>query len=85
MTIGSRIQALRKERGMSQGTGWKVACAALSIFMIINLSFTLVCMVRWRDRRAGIAATTQIGQYVDSKYDDAMMSSRFCEWHVIKK
>lgn len=30
-------------------------------------------------------ATTQIGQYVDSKYDDAMMSSRFCEWHVIKK
>ena len=76
---------LKKVFARMQGTGWKVACAALSIFMIINLSFTLVCMVRWRDRRAGIAATTQIGQYVDSKYDDAMMSSRFCEWHVIKK
>jgi len=79
------VPKLKKVFARMQGTGWKVACAALSIFMIINLSFTLVCMVRWRDRRAGIAATTQIGQYVDSKYDDAMMSSRFCEWHVIKK
>ena len=61
------VPKLKKVFARMQGTGWKVACAALSIFMIINLSFTLVCMVRWRDRRAGIAATTQIGQYVDSK------------------
>lgn len=53
--------------------------------MIINISFTLVCMVRWRGRRAGIAATTQIGQYADEKYDDAAMAKRFCEWRVIKK
>lgn len=79
------IPKLKKIFARMQGTGWRVACAAVSIFMIINISFTLVCMVRWRDRRAGIAATTQIGQYVDKKYDDAAMAKRFCEWHVIKK
>ena len=76
---------LKKIFARMQGTGWRVACAAVSIFMIINISFTLVCMVRWRGRRAGIAATTQIGQYADKKYDDAAMAKRFCEWHVIKK
>ena len=59
---------LKKVFARMQGTGWKVACAALSIFMIINLSFTLVCMVRWRDRREGIAATTQIGQVVPPRW-----------------
>lgn len=79
------IPKLKKIFARMQGTGWRVACAAVSIFMIINISFTLVCMVRWRGRRAGIAATTQIGQYADEKYDDAAMAKRFCEWRVIKK
>ena len=42
------VPKLKKAFARMQRTGWKVACAALSIFMIINLAFTLVCMVRWR-------------------------------------
>ena len=44
------VPKLKKVFARMQGKGWKAACAALSIFMIINLSFTLVCMVRWKDR-----------------------------------
>ena len=65
-----------------QTRAWRLACLAMSIFMVLILTATTMCIVRWSDRHEGVPAN-HIGQLIDEKYDDARMQKRFCEWSFI--
>lgn len=66
-------------------TLWRKAlCVALSVFMAVNLSLTAVCIVRWAERHIGIEPTTQFEMFIDGKYNDDLMSKRFCEWRFFE-
>ncbi|WP_238483810.1 putative ABC transporter permease [Anaerosporobacter faecicola] len=66
-----------------QGKIWKYVCIGLTIFMVINLSMTTLCLIRWSDRHKGKAATNQLERYLDTNYDDERMKNTFCEWWFI--
>lgn len=67
------------------GRGWRTTCACFSVFMAINLSVTAVCIVRWAERNRAIQADNSFEQYIDEKYNDEYMASRFCEWSFIEE
>lgn len=69
--------------GKMRGQGWKIACAVLSVFMIVNLSVTAVAMVRWSARHKNIAPSSSVGQLIDRQFDDKFMQTRFMEWSFI--
>lgn len=75
-----RINRLFKKM---QGQFWRVACIVLTIFMIINLSMTALCLVRWSKRHKGIESTSQFEDILDHAYDDSKMKKIFCEWWFI--
>ncbi|MDD5935112.1 MAG: putative ABC transporter permease [Clostridiales bacterium] len=66
-----------------QGKAWKVACIALSAFMVVNIAATAMCLVRWSQRHKGIPASNKVEEFIDSKYDDDRMRHLFCEWWFI--
>ena len=77
------VKPLNKMFDKLNGKFWKKFCVVLSVFMAINLTVTLGCMVRWRNRHNSIEPKTYIGQVIDNRYDDTKMQTRFCEWYFI--
>lgn len=73
----------RKLFAKLHGRGWKIACAALSVFMVVNLSVTAFAMVRWSKRHQNIAPRTYIEQLADRRFNDEFMQRRFMEWYFI--
>lgn len=68
-----------------QGKWWHITYVLLSIFMVINLTFTALCLSRWGDRTEfNIPPRNRFEQYIDKKYDDEYMQHRFIEWHSIQ-
>ena len=62
---------------------WRRACIVLTVFMIVNLTVTTVCLIRWSARHKGVEAANAMEVYIDQNYDDAYMRNRFCEWWFI--
>ena len=56
---------------------------ALSVFMLVNMIFTSICILRWSRRHYGDTADTSFKTFLDERYDDAYMSKRFIEWHFL--
>lgn len=77
------MPAVQKLFQKIHGQGWKIACAVLSVFMIVNLSVTAIAMVRWSARHENIAASTYVGQLTDRHFNDEFMQERFMEWSFI--
>lgn len=67
-----------------QAAKWRVAAICLSVFMVVNILFTAVCMVRWSGRHHGVPPRNQVELAIDTVYNDAFMENRFCEWQFIK-
>lgn len=59
-------------------------CFILSIFMFINIAFTSVCLVRWKNRHFDIMPINNFTEFIDRKYNDDFMEERFIEWYFIK-
>ena len=73
-------------RGLSQfdhGRYRVLLIIILSVFMLVNLIFTSICIVRWSRRHHGIKAESSFEKYLDERYDDAYMSKRFVEWSFL--
>lgn len=66
------------------GTVWDLACAALSIFMIVNLSCTAVCIIRWANRHRGKPPMNRISRWIDRNFPDCWMERKFCNWSFIE-
>lgn len=66
-----------------QGKIWNTACVYMSVFMAVNLTFTAMCLVRWKDRHEGIPPQNHVERTIDDHYGDRKMEKRFCEWEFI--
>lgn len=66
-----------------RGRGWKIACAVLSVFMVVNLAVTATAMVRWSARHKNIAPSSSVERLIDRRFDDAFMQNRFMEWSFV--
>lgn len=72
-------------RGLSQfehGT-CRILIIGLSVFMLVNMVFTTICILRWSRRYHGIPAASDFEEFLDEKYDNDYMSKRFIEWHFL--
>ena len=66
------------------GTAWKIACIGLSLFMIVNLTWTAICIIRWANRHKKKAPLNRVSRFIDSKYPDEWMQKKFCNWSFIE-
>lgn len=57
----------------------------VTIFMIVNILFTSVCLVRWSNRHHRINTNNSVMLFIDKHYDDKFMQNRFIEWYFIDK
>lgn len=60
-----------------QGRGWRIACAALTAFMAVNLLVTAAAVTRWRTRASSQETGNPVIQWLDDTYDDQTMSRLF--------
>lgn len=56
-----------------QGRMWNMACICMSVFMAVNLAFTAMCLVRWKERREGIEPGSYLERVIDERYSDRKM------------
>ena len=49
-------------------------------FMVVNLTFTGICIYRWSERHVGEKPSNKLEKYIDKKYPDKYMKNRFMEW-----
>ena len=77
-------QPLKKILSQMTEIFWDIACAGMSAFMIINLSCTAACIIRWANRHRGKPPLNRISEYIDRKFPDSRMASKFCNWRFIK-
>lgn len=55
----------------------------LTVFLVIDVIFTAICVYRWSQRHVGAPASNAFFQWIDTRYDDSFMSQRFCEWRFL--
>lgn len=61
-----------------QGRIWKIACALLTIFLVIDLLVTFAALVRWRSRESGAeTAANPVVHWIDASFGDEAMAVRF--------
>lgn len=75
------IPLIRKGLAFTKYKIFKIILPIFTIFMILNLSFTALCIYRWSERHKGLNPSNGIEKYIDKKYNDKYMSNRFMEWH----
>lgn len=75
---------IERELNKMQGRYWQWPCAALSVFMAVNLVFTGFCIVRWSQRHYTAANDSAFFYLADKYYDDEKMQKIFCEWFFIE-
>lgn len=66
------------------GIAWEIACIVLSLFMIVNLTWTAVCIIRWANRHKKKAPLNRVSCFIDRKYPDKWMQKKFCNWSFIE-
>ena len=67
------MPTLQKLFQKMQGKAWKIACAVLTVFMVINLSVTAAAMMRWSARHENIAPASYTEQQIDCRFNDEFM------------
>ena len=60
-----------------KGTGWRIACVAMTVFMAVNLLVTSAAITRWKTRAAGEPANNPVAQWLDNTYGDETMTRLF--------
>ena len=77
------IPLLKKGLKITEHKVFKIILPFFTIFMVINLSFTSLCIIRWSQRHNNKSPHNFVDTYIDKKYDDKYMSKRFMEWYFI--
>lgn len=75
---------LKKALSYVTGVIWNAACGVLSVFMVIDLSCTAVCIIRWANRHREKPPMNCISRFIDKRYPDAWMEKKFCNWRFIE-
>ena len=66
------------------GKAWNIACVLLTVFMVINILWTAVCIIRCAFRHQGKKAKSGIVRFIDRRYPDNWMQRKFCNWSFIE-
>ena len=66
-----------------QGRPWRIAAACVTVFMVLNIVLTAMCLVRWKDRHEGVPPRNRVEAFIDATYPDDKMETRFCEWSFL--
>ncbi|MCM1223778.1 MAG: putative ABC transporter permease [Lachnospiraceae bacterium] len=74
---------LKRMLAYIDGSGWSMVCIGLTIFMMINFSFTAVCIIRWANRHRGRPAANRFSRWLDRHYPDRKMRRRFYYWYFL--
>lgn len=59
-----------------QGRGSRLLCAAMTVFMALNLAVTCAALTRWHER-GDTPSDSAVIRWIDSTYDDETMSELF--------
>lgn len=60
-----------------KGTGWRIACVGMTVFMAVNLLVTSAAVTRWRTRMEGAETSNPVIQWLDHTYDNEAMERLF--------
>lgn len=60
----------------------KQITTVFSIVMCINLALSVLVFTRWGERSKQHNPKTKIGEYIDIRYPDEYLQSRFVEWKM---
>lgn len=52
---------------------WRIGCAVLTVFMAANLLLSAAAVLRWRDRRNGLAPKNRVEAFIDERYGEDVM------------
>ncbi|MGI6546173.1 MAG: putative ABC transporter permease [Fastidiosipilaceae bacterium] len=75
---------LRGLLSLVTGAFWDFVCVLLTVFMIINLSLTAACIIRWSNRHRGKSAANRLTKWIDEVYPDSKMARKFFYWSFIE-
>lgn len=73
-------QPLKKILSEMTGIFWDIACAGMSAFIMVDFICTAVCIIRWANRHQGKPPLNWVSEYIDRKFPDSWMASKFCNW-----
>lgn len=71
------LPALQVALGHMQGQGWRLACAALSCWLVVNLLVTGAALGRWKERQAGESPSNRVEVSLDERFPNARMETLF--------
>ena len=74
---------LKEALSYVNGSVWDAICAAGSAFMIINLTYTSLCIIRWANRHKNKPPLNRISRFIDRQYPNRWMEKKFCNWRFI--
>ena len=76
---------LKEALSYVEGSVWDAICAAGSAFMIVNLTYTSLCIIRWANRHKNKPPLNRISRFIDRRYPNHWMEKKFCNWRFIGK
>lgn len=62
---------------------WNTITIIITIILVLDLTFTTGCIIRWSHRHQGIKPEVKIGEYMDEHYNDQYMRQKFMRWWFI--
>ncbi|MBQ2642904.1 MAG: putative ABC transporter permease [Eubacterium sp.] len=62
---------------------WNTITIIITIILILDLTFTTGCIIRWSHRHQGIKPEIKIAKYMDKHYTDQYMRQKFMRWWFI--
>jgi uncharacterized membrane protein len=74
---------LKEALSYVEGSVWDAICAAGSAFMIVNLTYTSLCIIRWANRHKNKPPLNRISRFIDRRYPNHWMEKKFCNWRFI--
>ncbi len=77
------VPLLRKLFGLMKGKPWRIAAVCVTVFMVVNITLTAICLVRWKERHEGNLPRNNVETFIDENYPDHKMETRFCEWSFL--
>ena len=61
---------------------WRSFSKVFTVFMCINLLLSVAVFIRWGQRAKSPEPRTRIEKFIDKKYSDEYLQSRFVEWKM---
>lgn len=79
------FRPLKRVLAHMTGSAWDIACFFMTVFMVVNLSLTAACIIRWANRYRGKPAANALSRWIDRRYPDRKMRRKFYYWYFLNE